>query len=196
MRGFTTIPAAILLFAATSTQTASSPELAPRWDNTSFVEDGGAVGVAVGVAPASARPDRAYLPIEVGVFNRALAAVTVTAGAFELIDDRGRRYFPVDGRTLHAGYGDIDADRRLARLATRMRSDLDSFVPVDGVLTTSFDRPFRRDAHLPRFGWTAGTLYFPRPLDGSADGPLLLVFRGEGLAEPVTVVFELADRDG
>ena len=174
--------------------TRSPSGLDRKLDNTSFIEEGDLIALVAGTRVAFAREHPDYFPLEVAVVNKGLEGLTVTPESFTLVDESGTSYPVVSGEEVRDATN-VDVDRRLSTLAPVIRGRYDGYTEVPGTLTTSFDRPIRRDLQLPRFSWAAELLYFPRPADGVRGRTFELFLRARDLDDPVFVRFKVPGQE-
>ncbi len=157
---------------------------------STYYEEGSQAAVVVGVRPALSRRDRPYIPVEVAVVNKGLAALTLTAESFLLVDTDGRSFPTVTAQELSRGYGSTDVDRRLGEIEPIVQNRYQTFERVPSNFTPGFDTPIGRDrVTLHRFSYLVDMVYFPNPAVPTPAAPYDLLVRAPELQDPLVVRF-------
>ena len=159
-----------------------------------YREDGTLVRMVVGVDAARYIRTEPYFPLFVQVVNKSKVTFAVSRESFLLEDPLGRQYGVAPASEVASRYSRLDVDRRLFRdnrgitsngttLFTAIGSD---FYPSSSRRALIIDQ-----VSLPPKSLMEDVLYFPIPESGLNNVPLRLLFRAQGLAEPIMVVFEV-----
>jgi hypothetical protein len=167
-----------------------SPTLAPFL----FKEEGDLILMTVGVGAARWRSDQPFVPLEVWVANKGVdASLSLNRESFYLMDTFGRRYGMAGIEEVRKLQQGLSIDRRMGsaefntfKFAAYHRID-SSFFPILGSpATVLHDR-----IELPRFGYIAEMLYFPRPEGDLLGGIFELHLVARQLPQEIFVVFEV-----
>jgi hypothetical protein len=77
----------------------------------------------------------------------------------------------------------------LAELPAVIAGTYGSYIRVDSVLTTSFDKPLAQDLHVPRRSYAVDFLYFAAPETGVRGHRFELFMTSPDLEDPIFVKF-------
>jgi hypothetical protein len=168
----------------------STGEIAPTLAMSTYIEEGTQAAIVVGVRPALSRRDRPYLPLEIAVANKGLAALTLNPESFTLVDAQGRRYPMAAPAELSREYGSTDADRRLGEVQDILRRKYLQYERVPSNFTPSFRAPVAtKQVALSRFSYLVDMIYFPNPTIPTPEGPFDLLVRAEETPDPFVIRF-------
>jgi hypothetical protein len=159
-----------------------------------YREDGALVRMVVGVDAARYIRTEPYFPLFVQVVNKSKVAFAVSRESFLLEDPLGRQYGVAPASEVAARYPRLDVDRRLFRENRAITSNGTALFTVIG--SDFFPSSSRRaliidQVQLPPKSLMEDVLYFPIPESGLNGVPLRLLFRAQGLTDPIMVVFEV-----
>ncbi|HKQ98685.1 MAG TPA: hypothetical protein VJV75_12485 [Candidatus Polarisedimenticolia bacterium] len=159
-----------------------------------YREDGTLVRMIVGVDAARYIRSEPYFPLFVQVVNKSKTTFVVGRESFILEDSLGRQYGVAPASEVATRYPRLDVDRRLFRENRAITSNGIALFTVIGsdFYPSSSRRALIVDTiQLPPKSLMEDVLYFPIPESGLNAVPLRLLFRTQGLAEPIMVVFEV-----
>jgi hypothetical protein len=157
-----------------------------------YREDGLIAMMVVGVDGARFIRKEPYFPLFVQVVNKSKGTFEVTRESFLLEDRLGRQYGVAPATEVAAAYARLDIDRRLFvqnRGITGTYVNLDTFVPSDFFPSSARHALLVDHISLPPHAYMEDVLYFPIPESGLNDVPLRLLFRVQGMDDPIQVVF-------
>lgn len=165
-----------------------SPTLAPML----FKEEGELVLMTVGVSATRFHENDPFIPLEVWVANKGVAPyIRVNRESFYLVDTFGKRYGMAGVEEVRRLQPGAQMDRRMSQAEfnafkfSAYRQVNSAFFPILGA-TLLQDR-----VEIPKYGYMADMLYFPRP-DGNLGGGIFeLHLVARELAEEIFVVFEV-----
>ena len=159
-----------------------------------YREDGALVRMVVGVDAARYIRSEPYFPLFVQVVNKSKAAFIVSRESFLLEDPLGRQYGVAPASEVASRYPRLDVDRRLFRENRAITSNgVSIYTPIGSDFFPSSSRRalIVDQIQLPPKSLMEDVLYFPIPESGLNGVPLRLLFRTQGLSEPIMVVFEV-----
>jgi hypothetical protein len=165
-----------------------------RMSPYNYKDEGSVARMVVGVEGARFIRDEPYFPLFVQVANRSDATFEITREAFLLEDQGGRQYALAPSGALAEAYHRLDLDRRLFRQNRSVTSNgigLLTYVPSDFFPSATRRSLLVDHVSLPPNTFMEDVLYFPIPEGGLNGVPLRLLFKVQGLAEPIQVVFEV-----
>lgn len=169
--------------------------LDPKFSLTSYIEEGAELALIVGVRPAGIVKDQGYVPLEIGVANKGMEKLTITAESFVLIDDEGNRYPVVSSEELYREYRRVDVDRRLGEIFQVMLGKFQIYSIVPSNFTPSFDAPsLVPQAYLHRYSMMYDLIYFPEPENGVRGRRFELFMSAPELKDPVFVQFRVGGK--
>ena len=168
------------------------PPLDRKFSLTSYIEEGTELAFIVGVRPAGIVKDQGYVPFEIGVANKGMEKLTITAESFVLIDEEGNRYPVVSSEELYREYRRVDVDRRLGEIFQVMLGKFQIYSLVPSNFTPSFDAPtLLPQAYLSRYSMMYDLIYFPEPETGVRGRRFELFMSAPELENPVFVQFQV-----
>ena len=168
------------------------PPLDRKFSLTSYIEEGTELALIVGVRPAGIVKDQGYVPFEIGVANKGMEKLTITAESFVLIDEEGNRYPVVSSEELYREYRRVDVDRRLGEIFQVMLGKFQIYSLVPSNFTPSFDAPtLLPQAYLSRYSMMYDLIYFPEPETGVRGRRFELFMSAPELENPVFVQFQV-----
>lgn len=159
-----------------------------------YREEGTLVRMVVGVDAARYIRSEPYFPLFVQVVNKSKTTFAVGRESFLLEDSLGRQYGVAPASEVATRYPRLDVDRRLFRENRAITSNgVALFTPIGSDFYPSSSRRalIIDQVQLPPKSLMEDVLYFPIPESGLNGVPLRLLFRAQGLSEPIMVVFEV-----
>jgi hypothetical protein len=159
-----------------------------------YREDGLIAMMVVGVDGARFIRKEPYVPLFVQVVNKSKATFEVTRESFLLEDRLGRQYGVAPATEVAAAYARLDIDRRLFvqnRGVTSTYVSLYTYVASDFFPSSARRALLVDHVSLPPHAYMEDVLYFPVPESGLNDEPLRLLFRVQGMDDPIQVVFSV-----
>lgn len=159
-----------------------------------YREEGTLARMVVGVDAARYIRNEPYFPLFVQVVNKSKTTFSVSRESFLLEDPLGRQYGVAPASEVASRYPRLDVDRRLFRENRAITANGVALFTLIGsdFYPSSSRRALIIDAvQLPPKSMMEDVLYFPIPESGLFSVPLRLLFRTQGLSEPIMVVFEV-----
>lgn len=159
-----------------------------------YREDGLVAMMVVGVDGARFIRKEPYVPLFVQLVNKSKGTFEVTRESFLLEDRLGRQYGVAPATEVAAAYPRLDIDRRLFvqnHSITGTYVSLNTFVPSDFFPSSARHALLVDHISLPPHAYMEDVLYFPVPESGLNDVPLRLLFRVQGMEDPIQVVFSV-----
>ena len=157
-----------------------------------YREDGLIAMMVVGVDGARFIRKEPYFPLFVQVVNKSKGTFEVSRESFLLEDRLGRQYGVAPASEVASAYMRLDIDRRLF---LQNRGITGTYVSLYTLVQSDFFPSSARHAllvdhiSLPPHAYMEDVLYFPVPESGLNDVPLRLLFRVQGMEDPIQVVF-------
>jgi hypothetical protein len=159
-----------------------------------YREDGLVAMMVVGVDGARFIRKEPYFPLFVQLVNKSKGTFDLTRESFLLEDHLGRQYGVAPASEVAAAYPRLDIDRRLFvqnRGITGTYVGLFTLVPSDFFPSSARHALLVDHISLPPHAYMEDVLYFPVPESGLNDVPLRLLFRVQGMEDPIQVVFSV-----
>jgi len=159
-----------------------------------YKEEGSIARMVVGVEAARFIRTEPYVPLFVQVVNRSNQTFHITRESFTLEDSLGRQYALAPLREVAGNYQRLDLDRRLFRQNMQFTAaGVSVFTSISSNFFPSSSRTSLVVDHvtLPPASYTEDVLYFPIPESGLNGVPLRLLFKVQGIEEPIQVVFQV-----
>jgi hypothetical protein len=168
------------------------PPIDPKFALSSYIEEGKSVAFIVGARPAGIVSGEGYMPLEIGVVNKGMGVLHLTAESFTLVDEEGNRYPVVSSVELYREYRRVDTDRKLGEIFPIMRGKYETFDVVPSNFTPSFNFPVELPTPvLNRYTMMYDLIYFPRPEGGIRGKRFELFMNAPELENPVFVQFRV-----
>lgn len=194
--------AAVLVVAgcATSQNLPREGGLHPRLTQTTYIEEGNLMSIAVDAQAASHREKQPFIPLAVAVGNRTMDRLTINRESFTLVDEEGNRY-PLATVAEARKLGNLaTADYRISEqffesISTNYmnyRLQNGTFFPLlTGSTTTGGRGTVVEKVEMTDQMWFVDMLYFPHPKGDIMGKRFELWLSAPELPEPVFVKFRI-----
>jgi hypothetical protein len=188
----------LLTVVAACTTLPRNPDVAGSFSDKlspyNYKEEGSIARLVVGVEAARFIRSEPYVPLFAQVVNRSKMTFHITRESFTLEDSLGRQYAMAPMREVAENYQRLDLDRRLFRQNTQFTAaGISVFTLISSNFYPSSSRTSLVVDHvtLPPASFMEDVLYFPIPESGLNGTPLRLLFKVQGIEEPIQVVFQV-----